>query len=114
MDESQLLGEDGQIKPEIMERAKALIANIAELCKEEQPALVLFVLEAALTEQIAMFAPPLSELFGSMMRAYKNKATVLLSVLELIQNGRVNPEDLMRGDGAIGIGDQIPEPTPKE
>ena len=72
MDESQLVGEDGNIKPEIMERATALIAGIAELCKEEEPAVVLFVLEAALTEQINMFAPPLSESFTQMMKAMES------------------------------------------
>ena len=110
MDESQLVGEDGNIKPEIMERATGLIANIAELCKDEEPAVVLFVLEAALTEQISIFAPPLGDLFTQMMRAYKGKAAMLLSVLEMLKKGGVSIEEIMAvGDGQGDINPDEPQ-----
>jgi hypothetical protein len=103
-----ILGEDGQIKPEIVERAKGLIANIAELVKGEEPAVVLFVLEAALTEQIAMYAPPLGELFRSMMKAYKHKAAALISIVEMIKNSGVSLEELMQ-EARDGQGDINPD-----
>jgi hypothetical protein len=110
MDESQLVGEDGSIKPEIMERATALIAGIAELCQHEEPAVVLFVLEAALTEQISMFAPPLGDLFTAMMRSYKQRAAQLLSVLEMLKKGGVTIEEIMAaGDGQGDINPDEPQ-----
>ena|SRR5271170_4877442 len=97
----ELIGEDGQLKPEVVSRAKALITNIATLCAEEEPAVVLFVLEAAMTEQIAMFTPPLGDLFRSMMKAYKHKAAVLIQMVEMLKAGGIGMEELMAlGDEA--------------
>ena len=112
MDVETLMGEDGQLKPEVVERAKALVTNIAELCKDEEPALVLFVLEAAMTEQIGMFAPSLSDLFVAMMRAYKQKASMLLTMLELLKSGKVSIEDIKAA--ANGIEEPFEDtPTPE-
>ena len=91
----ELIGEDGQLKPEVVGRAKVLITNIATLCADEDPAIVLFVLEAAMTENIAMYAPPLGDLFRSMMKAYKHKAAALIQMVELLKAGGVSLEELM-------------------
>src|SRR5271154_2520176 len=91
----KLMDENGQIKPEIMGRAKVLTTNIAELCKDEEPVVVLFVLEAAMTAHISDFAPPLADLFRSMMKAYKQKAAVLFQMVELLKAGGIGMEELM-------------------
>ena len=91
-----LLGEDGQLKPEVVARAKVLITGIATLCADEEPAIVLFVLEAAMTENISMFAPPLGDLFRSMMQAYKHKAAVLIQMVEMLKNEGVGLDELMK------------------
>lgn len=104
-----MLGEDGQLKPEVVARAKELITNIALLCKDEEPAIVLFVLEAAMSEQIAMFAPPLGDLFRSMMQAYKHKAAVLISMVEMLKNEGVGLDDLMRLGSELDEAEITPE-----
>src|SRR5277367_2974190 len=102
----ELIGEDGQLKPEVVGRAKVLITNIATLCADEEPAIVLFVLEAAMTEQIAMFAPPLGELFRSMMQAYKHKASVLIQMVEMLKNEGVGMDEIMK----LGEDDEVEVP----
>lgn len=99
----ELLGIDGELKPEVVDRAKALIMIIAELCRNEEPAIALYVLEAALTEQITMFVPPLGDLFRSMMRAYKQKASALISLVEMLKENGVSLADLeaLKEEGSL-------------
>ena|SRR5271157_675370 len=93
-----MMGEDGQFKPEVMEQGLKLVREVAELCGGHDPALVLFVLEAALTEQIEMFAPPLGDLFRSSMRAYKNKAAMLLTVATLLKDSGLSIEEILQAE----------------
>ena len=106
MTSEKMTGQDGELKPEIVERAKELIRSIAELCKEEEPAVVLFVLEAAMTAHIGLYAPPLADMFRDMMKAYKEKATIFIGLYEALKHGDLgllkvlkngdNLEDLLR------------------
>jgi hypothetical protein len=105
---------DGNITPEFKAQAEELVVRIGAVCKDFPPALVLFVLEAALIEQISMFSPPLSDLFVEAMRVYKEKAAILITVAELlkgkaeaIRNG-ASIEDLL---AELGI---APESKPQE
>ena len=101
MDESKVVGKDGRIKPEAEAAAKELVVKVAELCKDVEPAIVLFVLEAALTAQIKSFLPPLGDMFRDMMRAYKSKAAVLIQMVEMLRDGGMSIEDLMAAGDEI-------------
>jgi hypothetical protein len=81
-----VLDENGDIKPELLERAKKLTSQIAELCVDEEPLIVMFVLEAAMTAHISYFAPPLGELFSEMMESYKKKAAAIIKLIEALQD----------------------------
>ena len=76
---------NGDLTPEYKAQAEELVGRIGTICKEYHPAIVLFVLEAAMSAQISSFSPPIGDLFAQMMLEYKNKAAILLSVAELLK-----------------------------
>jgi len=96
---------DGNLTLEAKAQAEELVLKIAAICKDYPPALVLFVLEAALTEQISILAPPLSELFTDTMKAFKDKAVLLLSIMKLLKG-------LKGGTDDVGL-DSPQEPEPQ-
>jgi hypothetical protein len=81
----KIVGENQELTPEIMAEATELTQKLATLCREYQPHTVLFVLEAALGAEIGRYAPPLSDLFDAMMGEFKSRATMLLTVAEIIK-----------------------------
>jgi len=96
MIDDPLVGEDGALKPDVKAQAEELVTKITELCKEYPPAITLFVLEAVLEEEIHMYSPPISGLFQQMMKAFKYKATILISTLELLKDKGISVEDLIK------------------
>jgi hypothetical protein len=81
-----VLDENGDIKSELLERAKKLTSQIAELCVDEEPLIVMFVLEAAMTAHISFFQPSLGDLFSAMMEDYKRKASTVIKLLEALED----------------------------
>jgi len=80
-----VLNEKGEINPDALEQATELTRKIAKLCKDEEPLIVLFVLEAALTAHISAYEPALGDLFSAMMRSYKEKAAVIIHMMEALE-----------------------------
>lgn len=78
-------------------QAEELVTKVGAICKEYHPVIVLFVLEAALSAQIASVSPPLGDLFTEMMREYKSKAAILLTVAELLKGGA----NAIRNDASV-------------
>ena len=84
-EERNMLSDDGQLSPEVKKQAEELIVKVATLCKDYPQMVVMFVLEAALTEQIAMYSPMLGDLFTEMMAQYRKRATLLLVVSDMLK-----------------------------
>ena len=82
---SEAFNESNELSPELQAEAVDFMTKLATVAKEFKPLVRLYVLEAALQEQISEFAPPLGDLFGSMMVAYKKKAAILLVMAELVK-----------------------------
>lgn len=106
---------EGNLTVDAKTQAEELVTKLGAICKEYHPAIVLFVLEAAMTEQINQFSHPLSELFSETMHAYKEKAAILITVsamlkgkAEAIRNG-ASIEDILTELGAA-----VQESEPKE
>jgi hypothetical protein len=106
---------DGNPTQEFKAQAEELVVKIGSMCKDYHPAIVLFVLEAAMTEQISVFSPQLSNLFEETMGAFKAKAAVLIIVADMLK-GRA--EEIRNGasieDILAEIGVSVPEPKPQE
>lgn len=81
----EILNDDGQMNPEWQEKAEELIGRIATISREYPEAVVMFVLEAALTEQIAMYSPALGDLFSETMVQYRKRATLLMVVSDMLK-----------------------------
>jgi hypothetical protein len=106
------MGDNENLTPEFKAQATELVSKLGAICREYPPAVVLFVLEAAMTEQVSMFMPPLADLFADAMAMFKERAAVLLTVAELLKGkadairDRASVESLIAELGA--------EPKPKE
>lgn len=92
-DELEILNDDGQLNPAWQAQAEELIGKIATISREYPNAVVMFVLEAALTEQIAMYSPALGDLFTETMRRYRHKATILLAVSDVLRTRMTEIKD---------------------
>lgn len=110
--------ETGELDPEVKDRAMLLITDIGKRCQGESSSVVFFVLEAAMTEQINMFAPPLATMFEDHMALFKKRMALVLSIFEVVkqQSGEDVPtsggtvEDVL---GVIRTG-FMQEPKPQE
>jgi hypothetical protein len=80
----EILNEDGQMNAEWKAKAEELIAKLATISREYPESVVMFVLEAALTEQIAMYSPMLGDMFAETMVQYRKRATLLLAVSDIL------------------------------
>jgi|SRR5271170_3400944 len=100
---NELVGEDGNIIPEVKAQAEELVIKIANLCKEYPPAITLFVLEASLAEEIAMYAPEIADLFQAVMKEFKQKAAMFISVAALLKEKGINIEDLIKVDSEEAV-----------
>jgi|SRR5271168_2773058 len=96
---NELVGEDGNIRPEIEAQAKELVIKIDEACKEYPPAITLFVLEAALTAEIKMYSPEIGDLFQTVMKEFKNEATLLIGMKALLKEKGITIKDLLQKEG---------------
>ena len=112
----EYVNEDGQMKPEVKKQAEELIVKIATVCKDYPQAVVMFVLEAALTEQIAIYSPMLGDLFSEMMSQYRKRATLLLVVSDMLRDKLGNVTDEASLNEALkGLKSELEtESTPQE
>lgn len=87
LDEHDILNDDGKMNPEWKTQAEELIVKLATLCKDYPQTVVMFVLEAALTEQIAIYSPVLDRLFTETMAQFRKRAILLLTVADALREG---------------------------
>ena len=86
-----------EVKSLLPEELKLEIVALADkmslLLREHSPNAVLFVLEAALEQNITNLSPALGELFKRMLDEYKQKATMLLTLSDMLMSMEdKNPE----------------------
>ena len=101
MDQEKMFDSNGQLSEEFKAQGLQLVQDIAAVCKGKEPVLVMFVLEAILTEQISIYSEPLGELFSEMMKVYKQKATMMLQIMDMLREA---------GDQYVGQQEQTTEP----
>ena len=89
----EILNDNGQLSPEVMKQSEELMVKVATICREYPQMVVMFVLEAALTEQIAIYSPMLGDLFSEMMVQYRKRATLLLAVSDMLRDRLTNVTD---------------------
>ena len=87
------IGDDGQLTPAVKAQAEELIVKVATACKDYPQGVVMFVLEAALTEQIAIYSPMLGDLFAETMAQYRKRAMLLLTVSDILREKLTNVTD---------------------
>ena len=112
----EILNDDGQMNPEWKKQAEELIVKIATISRDYPVPVVMFVLEAALTEQIAIYSPMLGDLFSEMMVQYRKRATLLLAVSEMLRDKLANVTDEASLNEALkGMKSELEsESTPEE
>lgn len=71
---------------ELKQEVIALADKMSLLLKDYSPNAVLFVLEAALVQNIDNLSPALGDLFQSMLQVYKQKANMLLTLTDLLMS----------------------------
>jgi hypothetical protein len=71
--------------PEQEAAAKELVTKLATVCREYEPGLVLFVLEACLSEELARISPVIGMMFDGYMREFKKRSSLILNVMEALE-----------------------------
>lgn len=86
----EILAEMQAAEVPLPEELKQEVINLADkmslLLKDYSPNAVLFVLEAALVQNIDNLSPALGDLFQSMLQVYKQKANMLLTLTDLLMS----------------------------
>jgi hypothetical protein len=80
------LFENGDLKPEIRAQAEDLMHKLATLCRNYDPTIRLFCLEAAMTEEVKAYFPPAAELFEQMLEEFKGRVAMLAEMSMLIES----------------------------
>jgi hypothetical protein len=88
----ELLETNNKYSDEKKEQATELVIKLATICRGYSPDVVLLVLESAMTEEITILSPVMGELFERSMQAYKEKATLLLTLTEALHARRNRTE----------------------
>lgn len=115
MPDENAVNEDGQISPEMKRQAEELIFKVATVCKDYPQMVIMFVLEAALTEQIAIYSPMLGDLFAETMAQYRKRAMLLLTVSDMLKDRLSNITDEASLNEALkSLKSEMGESTPKE
>ena len=118
-EERNMINEEGQLSPEIKQQAEELMVKVATACQGYPQMVVMFVLEAALTEQIAIYSPMLGDLFSEMMAAYRKRAMLLLTVSSMLKEKlAVVTDEASLNEALKGLKSELEvlsdESTPKE